>query len=262
MIDNKILGQRIKYFRKRSKMSQFDLENEIGASAGVISRIESGKVNPTKETVREVARKLDLNHIELDYLIGATASPATKEEIEQAKLEVQDYLNSNAFGYLIDERWRLCAVTESFSKFLEVDDELVQKRLGTVTMEFVINPDLGLVDRLSSKHMQEMLDHNLRFYYREVGFMQDDEAYQKVVQSIQKHEIASKLWGKITRMNPRDIEYSIRKGRILYFKATSRIFVPFTYTYEHLLNSSRFKVVEYTPHSKFAKFIHKLMKSK
>lgn len=58
------LGQKISNFRKRAGMSQLDLELEIGAGQGSISRIENDQVNPTKETIINIIKTLNLNAIE------------------------------------------------------------------------------------------------------------------------------------------------------------------------------------------------------
>jgi transcriptional regulator with XRE-family HTH domain len=54
------IGQKIKYFRERAGMSQLDLEVAIDASTGSISRMETGKVNPTKETLISIVDVLDI----------------------------------------------------------------------------------------------------------------------------------------------------------------------------------------------------------
>lgn len=54
------IGEKIRNFRKRSGKSQFELELEIEASPGSMSRIESGQVNPTKETLRKIIEALEL----------------------------------------------------------------------------------------------------------------------------------------------------------------------------------------------------------
>lgn len=62
------LGQKIKFFRSRANMSQLDLECELLSSNGTISRIESGRVNPTKETILAISEALHLNMLEIAYL--------------------------------------------------------------------------------------------------------------------------------------------------------------------------------------------------
>lgn len=63
-MENKTLGQKIEYYRKRAKMSQLDLEIAIGAGQGSISRIENDQVNPTKETIQKIIEILSLSAFE------------------------------------------------------------------------------------------------------------------------------------------------------------------------------------------------------
>lgn len=71
------IGEKIKNFRKKSGMKQLELEIAINGSSGFVSRIESGKINPSKKTIFSIAKVLKLNDIEVaslfsinnDYLI-------------------------------------------------------------------------------------------------------------------------------------------------------------------------------------------------
>jgi transcriptional regulator with XRE-family HTH domain len=54
------LAQCVSARRKALKLSQEDLAFRIGASQGYISLIESGKLNPTLETIAELADALEL----------------------------------------------------------------------------------------------------------------------------------------------------------------------------------------------------------
>jgi transcriptional regulator with XRE-family HTH domain len=70
-MENKLtLGEKIRSFRKRAGLSQFELENKIGASAGTLSRIESNEVNPTKETLIRLADSLELNQYDAAELFN------------------------------------------------------------------------------------------------------------------------------------------------------------------------------------------------
>jgi len=68
------LGQKIRNFRIRSGKSQMELELEIGASAGSLSRIENGEVNPTKETLFNIAGAMKLESNEVIDLFGINIS--------------------------------------------------------------------------------------------------------------------------------------------------------------------------------------------
>ncbi len=60
MKDKLTLGEKIKFFRTQKKLSQSDLEIEGNISFGTISRIESGQINPTKETLAKIIAALDI----------------------------------------------------------------------------------------------------------------------------------------------------------------------------------------------------------
>lgn len=64
------IGAKIKKYRLRKGISQLDLEMEINASPGCISRFENCKVNPTKETLCKLAAALDLSQDEYADLLG------------------------------------------------------------------------------------------------------------------------------------------------------------------------------------------------
>lgn len=64
------VGQKIRYFRKRAGLSQLDLELEIEAAQGSLSRIENGEVNPTKETILKIIEKLNIKGVEAISLLG------------------------------------------------------------------------------------------------------------------------------------------------------------------------------------------------
>src|SRR5258708_7515644 len=64
------LGQKIKQFRIQKGLSQFELELEISTSYGRISKIESGKINPDKETIVAISNVLRLETSEIASLFG------------------------------------------------------------------------------------------------------------------------------------------------------------------------------------------------
>ena len=59
------LGEKLRKYRIRKGMTQLELELEIDASLGSISRIENGQVNPTKETLKKIEKVLKLSKREV-----------------------------------------------------------------------------------------------------------------------------------------------------------------------------------------------------
>ncbi|MFU1715655.1 helix-turn-helix domain-containing protein [Bacillus amyloliquefaciens] len=53
-------GQMIKEVRKKRKLTQNDFAQLLGFTASYISRIESGKANPTLKAIEQMENKLNL----------------------------------------------------------------------------------------------------------------------------------------------------------------------------------------------------------
>lgn len=69
-MDKYLIGKKIRYYRKRLNFSQMELELATNSAFGSISRIESGKINPTKETLSSISQSLKLKPSEIADLLG------------------------------------------------------------------------------------------------------------------------------------------------------------------------------------------------
>lgn len=120
------LGDKIRKFRKEAGMSQLDLELAIGASTGMISRIENGDVNPTKETLFKIAEALKLSGEETAMLFGLDITSIQKSSKDNAQINAVNLKNvldlttrkwvsvlgvSYAVIFLWDEKEELLKVT-------------------------------------------------------------------------------------------------------------------------------------------------------
>lgn len=115
MNDEISLGEKIRAYRKRANLSQFDLELEINAAQGMISRIENNSVRPTKETLSkistvlklkpsEVVDLLDLNILtteELILAINSLSSSLELDEVLQTAVDIMFDLYPNYNGGVI-----------------------------------------------------------------------------------------------------------------------------------------------------------------
>ena len=66
----KHIGIIIKKYRKYNGFSQLEVEIAIGSGHGSISRIETGEVNPTKETLAKLINELKINQEDMMVLLG------------------------------------------------------------------------------------------------------------------------------------------------------------------------------------------------
>jgi transcriptional regulator with XRE-family HTH domain len=87
------LGQKIKKYRNRVKLTQLELELAINSAHGSISRIENDSVKPTKETLSKIAKALKLKSNEVADLLGLKI--LTPEELILAINEISSSLDLN-----------------------------------------------------------------------------------------------------------------------------------------------------------------------
>jgi transcriptional regulator with XRE-family HTH domain len=147
-MDNTV-GEKIKKFRKRAGVSQFELELRINASPGSISRIESGQVNPTKETISKIVQVLNLKMQEaaalyeirtdeLPQLVQLAKKLSSKLNLDEL---LQDAVNQtvydlNLFGcilFLCDDEY-VYAKTQTDTWYLKFVNAILPQPLGTMKL--------------------------------------------------------------------------------------------------------------------------------
>jgi len=256
-INNKtmILGKKIRFFRERAKMNQLQLELAIGASSGQISRIEKGLVNPTKETILNVSKILELTERELNYLTGSFVVPATLDEVEKARKNVAEYMNRRfALAYMVDERMRVWAASDMFIKAMGVDKAQAKKLYGMTLIRILLDPEINLAGLLDKEYVDEVLYNLFCRFYREMGFMIGDACYDEALKYIMAEPYTREIWKKAISQKQRDVhDYETRK---VVFKL-GPLKIKMFYSVEAVLNNERFEIVEYIPSNKLLKYIVK-----
>ncbi len=92
-MENKLtLGEKIKSLRKRAGISQFQLELEISLAQGSLSRIESGEVNPTKETLLKIIEELELNTYDAASLFDIDVQTEL-EKISKISSKIHEFID-------------------------------------------------------------------------------------------------------------------------------------------------------------------------
>lgn len=93
------LGARIAALRAEKELSQSALARLMGSSQSAVSQIESGERNPSYETIRQIARVLDVTTA---HLVGAEVEALGEHELAHFRLlrslpsEAQDELTQFA----------------------------------------------------------------------------------------------------------------------------------------------------------------------
>lgn len=250
-MDSIRIGKRLRYFRERAGISQLELETEINSSSGVISRIEKGKTNPTKETLNRIIKALDLSPIEVNYLVGKFSNPVTEDEIKAAVEEVKEYFsNKSVLAYLICDRQRVWAVSqgfyEIFSPFIPDPRKVLDLVIGATIPMIMLNPDLGFMQFLQTEKYTNILKFNVARFHQELSFVQDDPVIASTIAYIKRHPIAKEIWEELERNGYRDIHLNSLEARQVPFRIFGKNII-LNYSREPLVSNRRFDTLEYVP---------------
>lgn len=235
------LGDKIKAFRKRSGMSQLELETEVGMAVGSVSRIESGKINPTKETIHQVSQALKLNQRELADLLEVAPLKPTEKEITSAIEEVREYLEKEgSLAYLVDDWWRLHAVSRSLMQLLGLTSEQMEKARGKNLLEIYYLPEYGVLDTIDPKYRVQNYAIETARAKAELNKEHYGDYFQQITEKIKKSPVFERVWAILD-----DIEDSVVSAgsRVSYVKVGSQK-VKLHHAREKLKKNPRFELVE------------------
>ena len=85
------LGERLRCYRKKKRLTGNALSNLIGISQGSLSDIENGKTTPSSKTLENLIRNTDLDVAWL--LTGESSETGEKEKINPLLVDVNEWLN-------------------------------------------------------------------------------------------------------------------------------------------------------------------------
>lgn len=234
------IGAKIHYYRKRAEMSQLDLETAIDASPGSISRIESGKVNPTKETLIAISNALNLTLVERSKLLDIIGLLPTAENVQAAKSEVKDYLNKpGVMAYLIDEWVFLHDVSETFLQFVGITRLHFETQLaGKHLYEVIFNPAYGIKTAIDPDHFAVALSNEMRRTKYEI----DLPTYlPELFAQLMNYPDFAKLWNETEQTI--DTVFSPIAKQVSFVRSGQKIRLYFSR--EKLKANPRFELIEY-----------------
>lgn len=157
-----VLGNKIRQFRQRAGLSQMQLELEIDAAPGSLSRIESGQVNPTKETLNKISQilKLEIQETATLFNIDLDAVMAEKDKYFEASSLALDLIELNR-GKEKDLEPTLNLLLEDMEKRLKfpwIGIFLLNAEKGTLSIKKTNAPKLAidLVNKFVDKPIYEI----------------------------------------------------------------------------------------------------------
>jgi len=256
------IGKKIRYFRLRGGLSQLDLELALGAAQGSISRIESGRVNPTKETIYSISEVLNLSERERVFLTLRSDIPLSQIEIDEAVSSVKKYYDSpHVYGYLLDETYRFWYISQGFERLFrhfipkEEADQLKSNLIGRSAMRAMVDPSLGLTRFFpEGKQYEEILYHQFSNNYYERSYMIDfDPTVKEDFVLLESFPVARKALRRVMS-EPANINTLPAKLITLMFKG---IKVNLYYSRQTLTKHPRFQTIEYVPSNTLLKLLAK-----
>lgn len=234
------LGEKLRNFRKRAGMSQLELEAAIQTSPGVISRIEAGKVNPTKETLLQIGKVLNLKENDLADLLEIRPITLSNKEIEAAITECKSYLDKeNVLAYLIDENGFVHYAGKGFTTFFNADSNWFERCKGKEILEIALDPQYGILDMLDFEKSKHTLAVELLRGMRESS-LTTEYLNTKLSGLPQAQEVIALA----KTLDPQEALYTSNKHVFFNINGQS---VDFLYGREPLKGSKRFEIVEFSP---------------
>ncbi len=237
---SKSLGQKMKFFRNKNCISQFDLEMALGLSAGSVSRIENDLVNPTKETIVKVANFLKLSQAEVAYLLDVNHSDPTPEEVENMINSLRAHFKKKTvFAYLLDNKSIILEISDGFKIIAKLARLDLSKIYNSQVAEVVFDPSLGL--RKFIKDFDNVATSVIAVLKQERDYLIDESWWKELIERLKKQPDFQRLWDSLP---DEAINLLEEERRIVEFDLLVKKF-EFTYTWTNIPNDPRFVVVEY-----------------
>jgi transcriptional regulator with XRE-family HTH domain len=174
------VGQMLRDWRLRRRMSQLDLATAAGISARHLSFVETGRARPSREMVLHLAEHLDVPLRERNPLLIAAGYAPTYEATDLDAPEMQavraaiDRLLAGHEPYpaiLVDRRWELVGANAAATVLVEgVAPELLAPPCNV--LRATLHPE-GLAPRIAN--LSQWVDHLLGSLRRTVALTGDDE---------------------------------------------------------------------------------------
>lgn len=150
-----MLNEKIRYLRKINDISQMQIELETDIAFGSISRIESGKVEPTKETIFKIAKALNLSTYDTGWLFGiCVLNP------ENSLIAVKRITGSRNVHELLKN-----SVDIIFNLYRGFNGGMLFRKVGNYIFSIavsempLINKALGFLGKPLEEHFIDLKDH-------------------------------------------------------------------------------------------------------
>jgi transcriptional regulator with XRE-family HTH domain len=181
-------GALLRYWRSARHLSQLDLELETGVSARHLSRIESGRSQPSREMVLRLAEALQIPLRERNaVLVAAGYAPRYYEtglaapEMAQQRRAIELILRQQEPypAIVMDRHWNVLLGNEAAAKF--VPFLLGRAPTDSNVMRLSLHPD-GL--RAVTVNWEETAEDLIRHLHHQIAALPSDEPAKKLLEEV------------------------------------------------------------------------------
>ena len=167
------MGERIRQWRKRRRLTQIELATDAGISCRHLSFIESGRARPSREMVVRLAAQLDVPRLERDDMLlaagfapvepaGFLLDPGGSDVLRAISLVLEGHEPNPALA--LDRAWNLIAANCMFAPLVsDVAPFLLEPPVNVLRL--TLHPQ-GLAPRI--RNFAEWRSHLLRRLREEV----------------------------------------------------------------------------------------------
>ena len=234
------IGKKIKFFRVREGLSQLDLELAIHAAQGSISRIESGRVNPTKETIWSIATHMGLGREDTASLFGLDMPFPKKEDVSKARGELKEYFEkSSTVALLLDPHWNVVYASKGFLKIAGIPRSLAEVGYGTNLLVAIFKPPFSFWKKLDNG--KDFLPYELWWFKKMMGDRLEEEWAVQLVSDLKKEKIFREYWDEAQSLDLNSFPVVARK---VVFKIGKKYYT-FVTNFTQLNSDPRFEVLDY-----------------
>ena len=222
------IGDHLREWRQRRRMSQLDLAGEAEVSARHLSFVETGRAAPSRDMVLRLAERLDVPLRERNVLLVAAGfapafpqrpleDPALKSARQAIDLVLKAHEPNPALAY--DRHWNLVTANRMVAPLLEgVPERLLGQPLNVLRLAF--HPE-GLAPR--TVNLAEWCAHLLERLHRQCEATADPELV-KLYHDLKSYPIPARS-GPLSSDNNVAIPFKLRHdGGILSFFSTTMVF--------------------------------------
>lgn len=240
--DTNLIGQRLRRFREAKGFTQQQLELAIDASFGHISRIESGKINPTKETLLKITEVLKLDDETIRFLICVELEPVNKQQIQEAIQDTKEYLDLSKYpSFLTDDYFFVHFWNKKMLELFQVNLKFAETFRGMNILAIMLHPKFR--EFMSKQRWESLLINDLVFFMKSVHYFlyPENQVFKDLISSLSKYPEFLTFWNKAEEM----CRKAIIPGENLIFIGKENREVSYYMSTINVIHHPRFRIIEY-----------------